>query len=125
MGRSQRKQSDFPRFQPYLEKIIDYNRQFIELWGVKETPYDTLLDLYEPGMTVAKLDEVFTELRKKSGSIGIGYSAFFLLPRTVPFCSILLIKQNSVNLAYLFLNKWVMILQRADLIKVHILLLPV
>jgi carboxypeptidase Taq len=57
--------SDYQRFQPYLEKIIDYNQQFIQLWGMKETPYDTLLDIYEPGMTAAKLDQVFGELRQK------------------------------------------------------------
>ncbi|MFD2612121.1 carboxypeptidase M32 [Paenibacillus gansuensis] len=55
--------SDYAMFQPYLEKIIDFNKQFIQLWGQKETPYDTLLDIYEPGMTVAKLDQVFGELR--------------------------------------------------------------
>lgn len=57
--------SDFAMFQPYLEKIVAFNREFIELWGIKETPYDTLLDMYEPGMTVAKLDVVFGELRSK------------------------------------------------------------
>lgn len=60
-----KEESDFARFQPFLEKIIDLNRQFIALWGVKETPYDTLLDLYEPDMTVSKLDQVFSELRQK------------------------------------------------------------
>jgi carboxypeptidase Taq len=52
-------------FQPYLEKIIAANLEFIELWGYKDNKYDTLLDMYEPGMTVAKLDEVFGALRKK------------------------------------------------------------
>ena len=35
-------QNDFDGFVPYLEKIVDFNRKFIELWGVKSTPYDTL-----------------------------------------------------------------------------------
>lgn len=60
-----KEQSDFAKFQPYLEKIIDFNKKFIELWGRKGTPYDTLLDMYEPDMTVAKLDQVFGELRNK------------------------------------------------------------
>jgi carboxypeptidase Taq len=55
--------NDFPGFVPYLEKIIDFNRQFIELWGAKATPYDTLLDLYEPGLTTTELDRLFGELR--------------------------------------------------------------
>lgn len=57
--------NDFPNFVPYLERIIDYNRRFIELWGVKETPYDTLLDLYEPGMFTADLDRLFGEMRSR------------------------------------------------------------
>lgn len=53
-----REHSDFGFFQPYLEKIVDYKRQFINHWGYEAHPYDALLDLYEPGMTVAKLDEI-------------------------------------------------------------------
>lgn len=56
---------DFPGFVHYLEKIIDYNRRFIDLWGAKETPYDTLLDLYEPGMGTGELDRLFGELRSR------------------------------------------------------------
>ncbi|QJD82519.1 carboxypeptidase M32 [Cohnella herbarum] len=57
--------NDFPGFVPYLEKIIAINRQFIELWGVKTTPYDTLLDMYEPGLTTLELDRLFGELRER------------------------------------------------------------
>ena len=60
-----KEKSDFPGFLPYLEKIIDYNRRFIEIWGVKETPYDTLLDLYEPDMHVKDLDRLFGELKSR------------------------------------------------------------
>jgi carboxypeptidase Taq len=56
---------DFASFKPYLEKIVAFNREFIELWGRKKHPYDTLLDMYEPGMTVETLDRVFGELRSK------------------------------------------------------------
>ena len=57
--------SDFAMFQPYLEKIVAANLEFIELWGYADNKYDTLLDMYEPGMTVAKLDAVFGTLRSK------------------------------------------------------------
>ncbi|THF74635.1 carboxypeptidase M32 [Cohnella fermenti] len=57
--------NDYPGFAPYLEKIIEYNRKFIELWGIKGSPYDTLLDMYEPGMTTSELDRLFGELRKR------------------------------------------------------------
>ncbi|MFD0587017.1 carboxypeptidase M32 [Paenibacillus sp. GCM10027627] len=55
--------NDYAGFQPYLDKVISYTNQFIDLWGAKETRYDTLLDQYEPGMTVAQLDKVFSGLR--------------------------------------------------------------
>jgi carboxypeptidase Taq len=57
--------NDYASFQPYLEKVISYTNQFIELWGPKATRYDTLLDQYEPGMTVAELDRVFGGLREQ------------------------------------------------------------
>ena len=57
--------NDFASFAPYLEQIVDYTRRFIELWGVKDTPYDTLLDMYEPEMTVAELDRLFGELKAR------------------------------------------------------------
>ncbi|GIP32567.1 carboxypeptidase M32 [Paenibacillus sp. J2TS4] len=57
--------SDFAKFRPYLEKIVATNREFIELWGGTTNPYDTLLDIYEPGMTVQKLDHLFGALREQ------------------------------------------------------------
>jgi len=57
--------NDFETFRPYLEQVVDYQKQFIELWGYEENKYDTLLDAYEPGMTVKKLDAVFGALREK------------------------------------------------------------
>jgi carboxypeptidase Taq len=57
--------NDFAAFRPYLEQIVDHTKQFIELWGYEENKYDTLLDTYEPGMTVSKLDAVFGALREK------------------------------------------------------------
>ncbi|HZG55533.1 MAG TPA: carboxypeptidase M32 [Paenibacillus sp.] len=56
--------NDFATFRPYLEQVVDYQKQFIELWGYGENKYDTLLDAYEPGMTVTKLDAVFGALRE-------------------------------------------------------------
>jgi carboxypeptidase Taq len=58
-----REKSDFQLFQPYLEKIVEANKRFITYWGFQDNPYNTLLDLYEPGMTVEVLDEVFSDLR--------------------------------------------------------------
>ncbi|MBJ8192133.1 carboxypeptidase M32, partial [Bacillus cereus] len=57
--------SDFAGLEPYLSKIVDMKREFIGYWGVKDTEYATLLDQYEPGMTVEKLDAVFDRLKKR------------------------------------------------------------
>ncbi|WP_071131237.1 carboxypeptidase M32 [Enterococcus timonensis] len=58
-----RKAKDFQIFAPSLEKIVAHLKQFIPLWQKDEkTPYDVLLNQYEPGMTVEILDEVFAQL---------------------------------------------------------------
>lgn len=61
-----KRKADFASFQPYLEKIVDFSRRFVALWGHEGHPYNTLLDQYEPGMTVEKLDAVFSELRSET-----------------------------------------------------------
>lgn len=58
-----KKKSDFSIFRPHLKKMIDFKKEFIGYWGYKGTGYDTLLDFYEPGLTVSKLDTVFGELK--------------------------------------------------------------
>ncbi|WP_409288873.1 carboxypeptidase M32 [Peribacillus sp. SCS-37] len=60
-----KRSSDWELFKPYLEKIVEYNRRFITYWGYESNPYNTLLDMYEPGVTVQVLDEVFRQLREK------------------------------------------------------------
>jgi carboxypeptidase Taq len=57
--------NDFAAYRPYLEKIVEFTKRFVELWGYEGNKYNTLLDQYEPGMTVAKLDALFGELREK------------------------------------------------------------
>jgi carboxypeptidase Taq len=60
-----KEQSDFGLFRPYLEKLVATTKRFITYWDHKGNPYDVLLDLYEPGMTVEVLDQVFGDLREK------------------------------------------------------------
>ncbi|MEB1807095.1 MAG: carboxypeptidase M32 [Bacillaceae bacterium] len=57
--------SDFAMFQPYLEKIVATKKRFLDYWGYEGHKYNTLLDDYEPGITVDILDEVFGNLRKE------------------------------------------------------------
>ncbi|MFC0188608.1 carboxypeptidase M32 [Fictibacillus aquaticus] len=56
--------SDFSLFQPYLEKLVEFNKRFIGYWGYEGNKYNTLLDMYEPGITVEILDDVFSKLRE-------------------------------------------------------------
>lgn len=60
-----KEKSDFSIFEPYLEKIVEFQKEFIEYWGYKDNKYDTLLDLYEPGITVEKLDKIFGDLKNE------------------------------------------------------------
>ncbi len=58
-----REKADFEMFRPYLEKLVDFNIKFANYWGYEKNIYDALLDMYEPGITVEILDNVFPALR--------------------------------------------------------------
>jgi carboxypeptidase Taq len=64
-----RAKSDFSLFKPTLEKIVELTKEFIELWGYEGHKYNTLLDRYEEGMTVEKVDKIFQDLRDKTVDI--------------------------------------------------------
>lgn len=55
----------FSDFSESLEKNIQLTKELIPYWKKdEETPYDVLLNKYEPGMTVKQLDKVFGQLRE-------------------------------------------------------------
>jgi carboxypeptidase Taq len=54
---------DFSLFQPDLEKIVALCRKKAEYLGYKKHPYDALLDLFEPNLTVEELDGLFSRLK--------------------------------------------------------------
>lgn len=58
-----REKSDFKTFEGTLKEIVEFQRKFVGYRGWEGHPYNTLLDDYEPGMTVEKLDEFFGYLR--------------------------------------------------------------
>ena len=58
-----RKENDFKVFQPYLEKIVSMSLQKADYLGYEEHPYDSLLDLYEEGLTCRQLDDLFAVLQ--------------------------------------------------------------
>ncbi len=61
-----REKNDFSLFQSALEKTVEYQKQFIEYYGYEGHPYNALLDSYEPGLTVEKIDPIFAALRASS-----------------------------------------------------------
>ncbi|WP_010676836.1 carboxypeptidase M32 [Bacillus timonensis] len=61
-----RETNNFQVYQPYLERIVEIKKQFTEYYGYEGHPYNALLNEFEPGLTVGKLDPLFAELRKSS-----------------------------------------------------------
>jgi len=55
---------DFASFQPWLEKTFDLKRQEAECLGYAETPYDALLDQYEPDTLTSTVSHIFAALRE-------------------------------------------------------------
>jgi carboxypeptidase Taq len=60
-----RGKNDFKIFSPHLEKIIDLEKEYCEFFEFPGPRYDTLLDDYEEGMTVEKLQREFSYLKKE------------------------------------------------------------
>ncbi|MDG6220713.1 MAG: carboxypeptidase M32 [Candidatus Thermoplasmatota archaeon] len=59
-----KKESDFPSFAPHLSELVDMKKQEAEYIGYEKKPYDALLDGFEKGLTMEKLDPMFKELGK-------------------------------------------------------------
>lgn len=55
---------NFKIFQPHLEKIVDLKIKEAEYLGYQESPYDALLDNFEPGMTAREVERILGELRE-------------------------------------------------------------
>ena len=62
-----RAKNDYSIFKPALKRIIDLNREYASCIG--DGSYDTLLDLYERGMTSEKIDSLFNPLEESIHSI--------------------------------------------------------
>ena len=64
--RSQRKANDFAGFARLLREVVVCRREVAEHLGAALglSPYDALLDEYEPGESAARLDRVFANLRR-------------------------------------------------------------
>jgi carboxypeptidase Taq len=58
-----RKTNDFQRFLPNLQRLVGLKRKEADYLGYTDSPYNALLDTFEPGSTVAQLRPLFAELR--------------------------------------------------------------
>lgn len=67
--RRAREQSDFSLFAPWLARTITLQREVADRLGHTGPRYNALLDLYEPGMTVEKLDALFGPVREVSTTL--------------------------------------------------------
>lgn len=77
-----RSESNFALFQPHLEKIIDLRHKYVEcLDDGRSTPYDILLDDYEPEMKTDEVKRVFDALK----------------PELIPLIAAIRERQDSVS----------------------------
>ena len=64
-----RANSDFARFAPHLQKVIDLKQRYVAFFPPADHPYDVLLDDYEPGMRTADVRRLFDSLRRRQVAI--------------------------------------------------------
>ena len=57
-----REHDDYAEFQPHLERIIELKKEWAQAAGFDQHPYDPLVDEYEPGMSCAGVESVFSQL---------------------------------------------------------------
>ena len=67
--KSAKKDHAFQRFAPFLDKIIQKNREKAELFGYDKHPYDALLDEYEHGITTQEVSKLFGNLGKSISAL--------------------------------------------------------
>jgi carboxypeptidase Taq len=58
-----RAESNFSKFQPHLERIVEMRRRYADFFAPYEHVYDPLLDYFEPGLKTAEVQEIFSTLR--------------------------------------------------------------
>ncbi|HOV37158.1 MAG TPA: carboxypeptidase M32 [Spirochaetales bacterium] len=60
-----REESSYSLFKPFLKEILVLSREIASALGYKDSPYDPLLDGYEPGMRGKEIAAVFDQLQKE------------------------------------------------------------
>jgi carboxypeptidase Taq len=62
--REAKAESDYEKFRPWLERVVELEHRYIECFPPADEKYDTLLDDYEPEMKTAEVREVFARLKE-------------------------------------------------------------
>ena len=70
-----RERSDFPRFRPWLERVVTMKRRYAEFFAPFDHVYDPLLDDYEPGLKTADGRTMLLHQGAKSFEIWTGRQA--------------------------------------------------
>jgi carboxypeptidase Taq len=91
--------NDFPAFLPWLKKIVRLKREEADRVGYARSPYDALVDEFEPGATADELAGVLSELvkelaplvaeiteRSRSRAADPGWSGDFPVAGQAEFC---------------------------------------
>ena len=58
-------QNKFTKFLPNLRTVLGLKREEAQYLGYQDSPYNALLDVYEPGATIAGLQPVFAALKTR------------------------------------------------------------
>jgi carboxypeptidase Taq len=58
-----RAKNDFNLFLPWLTKVVNLKKKEAELVGFKNSPYDALIEAYEPGMTAEQASRILNDLK--------------------------------------------------------------
>ncbi|CAM3660692.1 MULTISPECIES: carboxypeptidase M32 [Saccharibacillus] len=95
---------DFDSFEPFLTEIVATLRKFVGYWGAKDTPYDTLLDMYEPDMTVERLDAVFERLKQRLVPLAEAIAASDIRPE-LPFLEQVYPKEGQKAFSHFILKE--------------------
>lgn len=60
-----RREKKFSRFEPWLVKLVALKKREADCLGYQDSPYDALLDAYEPGMTASRVGSILEKLKEQ------------------------------------------------------------
>ena len=60
-----REQNSFTMFLPNLQRVLALKREETQFLGYSDSPYNALLDVYEPGSTITKLRPLFAQVKAR------------------------------------------------------------